>query len=95
MAHLEVYIQTTHPLATTASRAAFEQGGVKMDDKSKCDKCGELYPHTKLDAVFLNASMTEASDEAYCQTCFPSVRRFKWDQWSSLDTDLSTPVSEA
>jgi MinD superfamily P-loop ATPase len=54
-------------------------------DRSPCDRCGKLFNHTELDAVFLCEDRSIASEEAYCKTCFPHMRVFAWDYWQSLE----------
>lgn len=59
--------------------------GKLTDDKVNCGHCNLEFHHTQVDAVFLNEEQTEASGDAYCQTCFPHVRVFDWDKWTALD----------
>ncbi len=37
----------------------------------KCDECGELTPINLLDAVLLDPDGNAASDELYCEKCWP------------------------
>ena len=47
----------------------------------KCDDCGELTPINLLDAVLLDPDGNAASDELYCEKCWPKHKVVPNDRW--------------
>jgi hypothetical protein len=85
------------PVATAAALAeGFEPAGAAalqtekrmINDLAQCGRCGNTMPARLLDAVLLNQEGNEASEEAYCEACFPSVRVIAADRWRPLGDEL-------
>lgn len=54
---------------------------VETEDKSPCDGCNRVFPARLLDAVLLDEEGNEASDKAYCKSCWPRYKRVPSDRW--------------
>lgn len=54
------------------------------EDTCPCGKCKRVFAARLVDAVLLDEDGNDASDEAYCRDCWPSMKRISWDTFTEL-----------
>ena len=64
-----------------------------MNEKASCSDCRKVADLHLLDAVLLDAEGREASEELYCEQCWPKHKVVADDMWRAANT-LSERIEE-